>query len=103
MSTGKQGLCRAGIALAAVGPGGWICPRRVRAALPTAAATPLTAAVTWRSLAPGLSCRGASGNQGDRMKFADVWRRAVFVSQMELVCFHMEATLFLCRVLLICP
>ena len=46
MSTGKQGLCRAGIALAAVGPGGWTCPWRVRAALSPAAAAPLTAAVT---------------------------------------------------------
>ena len=80
-----------------------VLQERVRAALSPAAAAPLTAAVTRRSLAPGLSCRGASGNQGDRVEFADVWRRAVYVSQMELVCFHMEATLFLCRVLLICP
>ena len=70
--------------------------------VPCCCCTP-TATVTWHSLTPSLSCRGASGNQGDRVEFADVWRRAVYVSQMELVCFHMEATLFLCRVLLICP
>ena len=93
MSSGQQGLCRAGIAPAAVGPGGCVCPRRVSAALSPAAAAPLTAAVTWHSLAPSLYCRGASGSQGDRVKFADLWRGGVFVSQMELVCFHMEATL----------
>lgn len=54
------------------------------------------------SLSPSLSCGGASGSQGDRVKFADLWRGGVFVSQMELVCFHIEAT-FLCRELLICP
>ena len=67
MSSGKQGLCRAGIAPAAVGPGGCVCPRRVSAALSPAAAAPLTATITWRSLAPSLYCRGASGSQGDRV------------------------------------
>ena len=51
-SSGQQGLCRAGIALAAVEPGGCACPRQVNAALSPATAAPLTAAVTWHSLAP---------------------------------------------------
>lgn len=56
-SSGQQGHCLA-LTLAAVGPGDWICQRRVSAVLSAATATPLTASITWRSLAPGLPYQG---------------------------------------------